>query len=151
MSLTDLAATIDAAWEARADIGISTQGAVREAVEQAIEMLDAGEARVAEKVGADWVVHTSARAGSSRTNSMCFSRALALVVTTTPAPRDRPDSIAEASVSVASSVRWLDAARICASMRERSSEVRLPTSIIASTKKRRPRSVGSRPAEVWGA
>ena len=81
---------------------------------------------------------TSARAGSSLTNSICLSRALALVVTTTPAPRDRPDSSAEASVSVASSVRWLAAARICASIRERSSLVRLPTSIIASTKKRRP-------------
>jgi 2,3,4,5-tetrahydropyridine-2-carboxylate N-succinyltransferase len=57
MSLTDLAATIDAAWEARSEIGINTKGAVREAVEQAIEMLDAGQARVAEKIGADWVVH----------------------------------------------------------------------------------------------
>ena len=56
-NLTDLAATIDAAWEARAEIGLNTKGAVREAVEQAIEMLDAGQARVAEKVGADWVVH----------------------------------------------------------------------------------------------
>ena len=38
MSLADLAATIDAAWENRAEIGVSTKGAVREAVEQAIEM-----------------------------------------------------------------------------------------------------------------
>ena len=30
---------------------------MREAVEQAIEMLDAGQARVAEKQGADWIVH----------------------------------------------------------------------------------------------
>ncbi len=57
MSLTDLAATIDAAWEARAEIGLNTKGAVREAVEQAIEMLDAGTARVAEKQGTEWVVH----------------------------------------------------------------------------------------------
>ena len=57
MSLADLAATIDAAWENRAEIGVSTKGAVREAVEQAIEMLDSGQARVAEKQGADWVVH----------------------------------------------------------------------------------------------
>lgn len=57
MSLTDLAATIDAAWEARSEIGINTRGAVREAVEQAIEMLDSGQARVAEKIGSDWVVH----------------------------------------------------------------------------------------------
>jgi 2,3,4,5-tetrahydropyridine-2-carboxylate N-succinyltransferase len=57
MSLTDLAATIDAAWEARAEIGINTKGAVRDAVEHAIEMLDAGEARVAEKISGEWVVH----------------------------------------------------------------------------------------------
>jgi 2,3,4,5-tetrahydropyridine-2-carboxylate N-succinyltransferase len=56
-SNTDLAATIDAAWEARAEIGISTKGAVREAVEHAIEMLDAGHARVAEKIDVEWVVH----------------------------------------------------------------------------------------------
>jgi 2,3,4,5-tetrahydropyridine-2-carboxylate N-succinyltransferase len=57
MSLTDLAATNDAAWEARAEIGINTKGAVREAVEQVIEMLDAGQARVAEKVDGEWVTH----------------------------------------------------------------------------------------------
>jgi 2,3,4,5-tetrahydropyridine-2-carboxylate N-succinyltransferase len=56
-STTDLAATIDAAWEARAEIGINTKGAVRDAVEHAIEMLDAGQARVAEKIDGEWVVH----------------------------------------------------------------------------------------------
>jgi 2,3,4,5-tetrahydropyridine-2-carboxylate N-succinyltransferase len=57
MSNTDLSQTIDAAWEARAEIGVNTKGAVREAVETAIEMLDSGSARVAEKQGGDWVVH----------------------------------------------------------------------------------------------
>ncbi len=57
MSSTDLAATIDAAWENRAEIGISTKGAVRDAVEQAIEMLDSGQARVAEKIDGEWVTH----------------------------------------------------------------------------------------------
>ncbi|MGO4741499.1 2,3,4,5-tetrahydropyridine-2,6-dicarboxylate N-succinyltransferase [Bosea sp. 2KB_26] len=57
MSLTDLAATIDAAWENRAEIGVSTKGAVRDAVEQAIEMIDSGQARVAEKVDGEWVTH----------------------------------------------------------------------------------------------
>ncbi len=57
MSLTDLAATIDAAWENRAEIGITTKGAVRDAVEQAIELLDSGQARVAEKVGGEWVTN----------------------------------------------------------------------------------------------
>jgi 2,3,4,5-tetrahydropyridine-2-carboxylate N-succinyltransferase len=56
-STTDLAATIDAAWEARAEIGISTKGQVREAVELAVEMLDSGQARVAEKIDGEWVVN----------------------------------------------------------------------------------------------
>jgi len=45
-----LAATIDAAFEARAEIGPATTGAVREAVEAALDLLDRGAARVAEKV-----------------------------------------------------------------------------------------------------
>lgn len=57
MSLTDLAATIDAAWENRAEIGLGTKGAVRDAVEQAIEMIDSGQARVAEKLDGEWVTH----------------------------------------------------------------------------------------------
>ena len=44
----DLATTIDAAWEARADIGLLTAGAVRDAVDTALAMLDDGRARVAE-------------------------------------------------------------------------------------------------------
>lgn len=57
MSLTDLAATIDAAWESRAEIGVNTKGAVRDAVEQVIELLDSGQARVAEKIDGEWVTH----------------------------------------------------------------------------------------------
>jgi 2,3,4,5-tetrahydropyridine-2-carboxylate N-succinyltransferase len=57
MSRDQLAQTIDAAWEDRANIGINTQGAVREAVETALALLDSGEARVAEKVGDEWQVH----------------------------------------------------------------------------------------------
>jgi 2,3,4,5-tetrahydropyridine-2-carboxylate N-succinyltransferase len=45
-----LAATIDAAFEARAEIGPGTTGAVRDAVEAALDLLDRGVARVAEKV-----------------------------------------------------------------------------------------------------
>jgi 2,3,4,5-tetrahydropyridine-2-carboxylate N-succinyltransferase len=56
-SLAELSQTIDAAWEARAEVNVATKGAVREAVEQAIEMLDSGRARVAEKQGDDWVVN----------------------------------------------------------------------------------------------
>lgn len=49
MSTQQLAATIAAAFEDRANIGPATQGAVREAVETALELLDRGEARVAER------------------------------------------------------------------------------------------------------
>jgi 2,3,4,5-tetrahydropyridine-2-carboxylate N-succinyltransferase len=57
MSNTDLAQTIDAAWEDRANVNAATQGPVREAVEQALSLLDSGKARVAEKSGSEWQVH----------------------------------------------------------------------------------------------
>jgi 2,3,4,5-tetrahydropyridine-2-carboxylate N-succinyltransferase len=57
MSATDLARTIDAAWEDRADVNPSTTGAVREAVNEAMHLLDSGKARVAEKTGDAWQVH----------------------------------------------------------------------------------------------
>src|SRR5687768_18611523 len=50
-------AAIDAAWEERDSIGSSTRGEVRSAVDAAIAALDSGEARIAEKVGGEWVVH----------------------------------------------------------------------------------------------
>ena len=49
MTQTDLATTIEAAFDKIAEVGASTTGAVREAVEAALEMLDRGAARVAEK------------------------------------------------------------------------------------------------------
>jgi 2,3,4,5-tetrahydropyridine-2-carboxylate N-succinyltransferase len=58
MPHSDLAQTIEAAWEDRATISTATTGAVREAVEAALDLLDSGKARVAEKSGnADWVVN----------------------------------------------------------------------------------------------
>ncbi len=50
--MTDLAATIDAAWEERASLGFDTGGPVRDAVEQALTLLDTGAARVAAPDGA---------------------------------------------------------------------------------------------------
>ncbi len=44
-----LAEVIDAAWEDRERLGAATAGEVRDAVEAALALLDAGEARVAEK------------------------------------------------------------------------------------------------------
>lgn len=55
--MTDLAATIDAAWEDRANISTATTGAVREAVTEALGQLDSGEARVAEPVADGWRVN----------------------------------------------------------------------------------------------
>jgi 2,3,4,5-tetrahydropyridine-2-carboxylate N-succinyltransferase len=49
--------TIDAAWEAREGISLATTGEVREAVAAALELLDAGKARVAEKRGEGWHVN----------------------------------------------------------------------------------------------
>ena len=56
-TLADLARTIDDAFERRAEIDTSTKGAVREAVEAALDLLDKGKARVAEKKDGDWVVN----------------------------------------------------------------------------------------------
>ena len=52
MSHSELAKTIDEAFEQRDRIGPSTNGPVREAVEAALDLLDRGVARVAER-GAD--------------------------------------------------------------------------------------------------
>ncbi len=46
-----LATTIDAAWEDRANLGFDTGGEVRDAVVAALDLLDRGEARVAEPDG----------------------------------------------------------------------------------------------------
>ncbi|WP_374942342.1 2,3,4,5-tetrahydropyridine-2,6-dicarboxylate N-succinyltransferase [Sphingomonas sp.] len=55
--MTDLAATIDAAWEDRADLGFDTAGETRDAVDRALALLDSGKARVAEPDGEGWRVN----------------------------------------------------------------------------------------------
>jgi hypothetical protein len=82
---------------------------------------------------------------------MCLSRVFDFTASTTPAARVRPDSIPDASLSTASTDFAVPAAATCASIALRSCSVRSPTCISASTKKRSPRSVGSRPADVCGA
>ena len=52
-----LATIIDAAWEARDGISSITQGEVRDAVQTALNGLDDGSFRVAEKQGGEWVVN----------------------------------------------------------------------------------------------
>ena len=58
MSYAELAATIDAAFEDRASIGPETFGPVREAVNAALDLLNTGTARVAER-GADGTWHVN--------------------------------------------------------------------------------------------
>ncbi|MEQ8252317.1 MAG: 2,3,4,5-tetrahydropyridine-2,6-dicarboxylate N-succinyltransferase [Oceanibaculum nanhaiense] len=57
MSDASLQATIDAAWEDRANVGLTTKGEIRDAVEAALEGLDSGKYRVASKETGSWVVH----------------------------------------------------------------------------------------------
>ena len=52
-----LSQVIDAAWEDRAAVGPDTKGEIRQAVDKAIAALDSGEARIAEKVEGEWIVH----------------------------------------------------------------------------------------------
>jgi 2,3,4,5-tetrahydropyridine-2-carboxylate N-succinyltransferase len=54
---SDLSSTIEAAFEDRASISATTRGAVREAVEETLELLDAGTLRVAEKADGGWTVN----------------------------------------------------------------------------------------------
>ena len=58
MTATDLENTINTAWDDRDSVNAQTTGAVREAVEDALNMLDSGQARVAEqRAQGDWVVN----------------------------------------------------------------------------------------------
>jgi 2,3,4,5-tetrahydropyridine-2,6-dicarboxylate N-succinyltransferase len=52
-----LKAAIEKAFDERDAISPATQGEVRDAVEEALNLLDKGEVRVAEKHGHDWVVN----------------------------------------------------------------------------------------------
>ncbi|NEX93781.1 2,3,4,5-tetrahydropyridine-2,6-dicarboxylate N-succinyltransferase [Caulobacter sp. 17J65-9] len=55
--LIPLQAEVEAAWEARVELTPDTRGPMRDAVEQALALLDAGKARVAEKVHGEWVTN----------------------------------------------------------------------------------------------
>jgi len=57
MTPDQLETAIDEAWEARDGISATTTGAVREAVDAALDCLDSGTFRVAEKQDSDWHVH----------------------------------------------------------------------------------------------
>ena len=68
MSNKTLQSVIESAWDQRETINAATRGEVRDAVETALDLLDKGEARVAEKVAA----HGSSTNGSRR-RSCCPS------------------------------------------------------------------------------
>jgi 2,3,4,5-tetrahydropyridine-2-carboxylate N-succinyltransferase len=58
MPHAELAKTVDDAFEQRDSVGPSTKGAVRDAVDSALDLLDRGEARVAERgANGDWKVN----------------------------------------------------------------------------------------------
>jgi 2,3,4,5-tetrahydropyridine-2,6-dicarboxylate N-succinyltransferase len=50
-------AIIETAWENRADVSLKTKGDIRKAVEFALNQLDSGKSRVAEKQDEDWHVN----------------------------------------------------------------------------------------------
>ncbi|HWB45371.1 MAG TPA: 2,3,4,5-tetrahydropyridine-2,6-dicarboxylate N-succinyltransferase [Hyphomicrobiaceae bacterium] len=57
MSTTDLQSKIEAAWDQRETLNAQTRGEIRDAVETALDLLDRGKARVAEKVNGAWTVN----------------------------------------------------------------------------------------------
>jgi len=57
VSITDIEAIINAAWESRKEITPRTTGDQREAVEDALQLLDSGQVRVAEKTTQGWIVN----------------------------------------------------------------------------------------------
>jgi len=57
MSVSELEPIIEAAWENRDAITLDTQGEVRDAINGALDALDSGAARVAEKGADGWVVN----------------------------------------------------------------------------------------------
>ena len=58
MSLAALESSVNAAFDARDGVSTATKGEVREAVDHALELLDKGEARVAEReASGKWKVH----------------------------------------------------------------------------------------------
>ncbi|MDJ0951335.1 MAG: 2,3,4,5-tetrahydropyridine-2,6-dicarboxylate N-succinyltransferase [Alphaproteobacteria bacterium] len=61
MTETDLQGVIEAAWERRDEISPATTGEVRDAVEAALESLDDGRLRVAEKRDGGWHVNQWAK------------------------------------------------------------------------------------------
>ena len=85
MDLVQLATEIDTAWDNRDAVNADTKGAVRDAVVEALNLLDSGKVRVAEPTGNhQWVVNQWLKKAvllSFRLNDICL-------LYTSPSPRD---------------------------------------------------------------
>ena len=57
MANAALEKSIERAWDQRNSVGPATRGEIQDAIETALDLLDRGEARVADKVAGTWVVH----------------------------------------------------------------------------------------------
>ena len=57
MQTSSLESIIESAWEKRDAVNSGTRGEIRDAVEHALDLLDTGKTRVAEKKGQEWVVN----------------------------------------------------------------------------------------------
>jgi 2,3,4,5-tetrahydropyridine-2-carboxylate N-succinyltransferase len=55
--MKNIQSIIEQAWESRDKVSLKTKGPVRKAVDRALAMLDAGQARVAEKKDGQWVTN----------------------------------------------------------------------------------------------
>jgi len=55
--MSDLSDAIEAAWDKRETLGVTSKGAERDAVEAALDALDNGSLRVAEKIDGQWKVN----------------------------------------------------------------------------------------------
>ncbi len=55
--MSELSQAIEAAWDKRDTLGVTSKGAERDAVEAALDALDNGSLRVAEKIDGAWKVH----------------------------------------------------------------------------------------------
>ncbi len=61
MNINDLKGQVETAWDTREQLNSTTTGSIRDAVTQALDMLDRGELRVAEKIDGTWQVNEWAK------------------------------------------------------------------------------------------
>lgn len=54
---SSLAQTIESAWDNKENVSVDTKGAIREAVDEALNLLDSGTLRIAEKIDGQWNVN----------------------------------------------------------------------------------------------